>query len=105
MRTYETEFPGSQAQPVGWFNNPINGWGTARFNITNYTVVGMTDGQLWLQSKTGDASDSITINFYTTKEVFEAYFVGRQMDFDGRFEYDFTARRWFIQWSNARQSK
>ena len=105
MRTYETKFPGQQSQPVGWFNNPIDGWGSSTFKINGYTVVGYMDGQLWLQSKTGDASDSIRINWFSDPRVVESQMVGRHFDFDGRLEYDFKAGRWYISWSNASQTK
>lgn len=105
MRTYETEFPGQQSQPVGWFNNPIDGWGSSTFKINGYAVVGYMNNQLWLQSKTGGASDSIQINWFSDAQIVESFMVGRSFDFDGRLQYDYNVNRWFIFWSNATQTK
>jgi hypothetical protein len=105
MRTYQTEFPGEQSQPVGWFGNPIDGWGSSSFKINNYKVVGYMNGQLWLDSKTGGASDSIQIDWFSDPQVVESFMIGRHFDFDGRLEYDFKAGRWFISWSNATPTK
>ena len=105
MRIYETEFPGEQSQPVGWFNNPIDGWGSSTFRISNYKVSAYWHGELWLQSKTGGSGDKISINWFSDPQVVESFMVGRHFDFDGRLEYDFKAGQWFISWSNATPTK
>ena len=105
MRTYQTEFPGEQSQPVGWFGNPIDGWGSTSFKINNYKVVGYMNGQLWLDSKTGGASDSIQIDWLSDPWVVESQMIGRHFDFDGRLDYDYDVNRWYIIWSNATRTK
>lgn len=105
MRTYETQYPAQQDQPVSWFNNPIIGWGSTNFQIVDYMVTGYSDGQLWLQSKTGDSNDRISINWTSTQEIVAEFMVGKLFSFNGSLEYDHSARRWYIQWDNARTNK
>ena len=102
MRINETQYPGQQSEPLGWFGNPINNWGRTYFHITNYKVVGYMDGQLWLKSKTGDASDSITINWSSDVNTVEAHMVGKEWNFDGQLVWDNRTSNWHIHWSNAR---
>lgn len=103
MRTYETQYIGEQTQPVGFFNNDFGG-DMNRPVLTDYTVVGYMNGQLWLQSKTGDSSDSIQINFIVDQYSFESMWSNKKASFVGKLAYDFTARRWYYSWTCTKLS-
>lgn len=97
-RMYESQFPGEQTAPLGFFGNDFGG------NINNptladYTVVGYMNGQLWLQSKTGDSSDSIKINFYVDQYGFDSMWQGKKASFKGKLEWDYVAQGWYYNWT------
>lgn len=99
---YESQYPLEQDAPLGWWGNPIEGWGTSfkRIVARDFQVVGYMNGQLWLRSKTGDSSDSIQINMpLISNRVYEDFYEGMTCTFNGELKYDFTANRWYIQWS------
>lgn len=102
-RIYETEFPGQQTQPVGFFNNDFGG-NMNRPVLTDYTVVGYMGTQLWLQSKTGDSSDSIQINFIVDQYSFSSLWNNKKASFVGKLEWDYSARRWYYSWTCTKLS-
>lgn len=108
---YEGRFI-TESQPVGWFGNPIEGYGPYLFNnivAQDYTVCGAESSTgskycidtLWLDSKTGDSSDVIKINFPCEIRVYEKYLLGKTLTFKGCMKYDFSVNQWYIHWLMA----
>jgi hypothetical protein len=98
MRTYETQYPSTQKEPLGFFNNDFGG-NINRPVLVDYKVVGYLNGQLWLASKTGDASDSITINFIVDNTYFTKVWQDKTASFEGSLEWDNSAGKWYYHWS------
>lgn len=102
-RMYESQHPGQQAEPIGFFNNDFGG----NINnpvLTDYTVVGYTNGQLWLQSKTGDSSDSIQINFHIDQYSFSSLWQNKKASFAGKLEWDYQVQGWYYNWTCTKLS-
>lgn len=99
----------SENQPVGWWGNPIEGFGPYLFNniiARDYTVCGAWSSTgnkysidvLWLDSKTGMSNDIIKINFPCDKKVYEEFLLGKTLTFKGCLKYDFAVGQWYIHW-------
>lgn len=102
-RIYESRFPGEQDAPVGFWNNPWTGT-IQNPTIHDYLVVGQLGGVLWLQSKTGDKSDSIQINFNVDPSTFDHIFRNKRMSFRGQLVRDYTNEGWYYQWESITNS-
>ena len=95
---YETQYPGQQKEPVGFFGNDFGG----NFNrpvLNDYKVVGRVGNELWLESKTGDSSDSIRINFATDLGFFDHLFMNKIASFNGKLVWDYTVSQWHYIWT------
>jgi len=97
-RMYESQFPGEQTAPLGFWGNDFGG-SMRRPVLTDYTVVGYMNGQLWLRSKTGDSSDSIQINFIVDTHHFNTFWLGKKVSFVGSLEWDYIAQGHYFQWT------
>jgi hypothetical protein len=103
MRTYETQYPAMQTEPVGFFGNDFGG-SMRRPVLVDYKVVGYLNGQLWLSSKTGDASDSIVINFTVDGYTFNKEWAGKTASFEGSLDYDYSAQKHYYSWACTNRS-
>jgi hypothetical protein len=99
-RIYETEFPGQQTQPVGFWGNDFGG-NINRPVLTDYRVVGYNNSghHLVLRSKTGDSTDSITIGFIVDTNNFDSFWMGKTASFSANLDWDYTAQRWYYSWT------
>jgi hypothetical protein len=95
---YETQYPGQQKEPVGFFGNDFGG-NINRPVLNDYKVVGRIGNELWLQSKTGDSSDSIQINFATDYRNFDHVFMNKIASFKGELQWDYTVGRHYYSWT------
>ena len=95
---YESQYPGVQDAPLAFWGNDFGG-SMRRPVLTDYTIVGYMNGQLWLQSKTGDASDSIQINFHVDPRSFEHHMMNKKASFAGSLEWDYRAHGHYFEWT------
>lgn len=95
---YESQYPGQQVEPIGFFGNNFGG-NINRPVLDKYTVVGYMNGQLWLQSKTGDSSDSIQISFIINDGSYNRVWNNKKASFTGELKWDSYAQGWYYQWT------
>lgn len=87
FRIYETRFPGDQAEPRGFWGNDFGG--NMQYPVLkDYKVAGFQGTELWLDSKTGDSSDVIRINFVVDPYTFASTLEGKTATFKGELKYD-----------------
>ena len=97
-RMYQSQFPGEQSAPLGFWGNDFGG-DINKPVLKDYTVVGYMNGQLWLRSKTGDSSDSIQIEFAVDRHSFNNVFMNKKASFAGTLEWDGIGQGWYYQWT------
>lgn len=95
---YETQYPREQKEPVGFFGNDFGG-NIDHPVLNDYKVVGRVGNELWLESKTGDSSDSIRINFATDYRSFDYLFMNKTTSFKGKLEWDNTVCKHYYFWT------
>jgi hypothetical protein len=94
----ETQYPGMQTEPVGFFGNDFGG-DINRPVLKDFKVIGYMGSTVWLESKTGDSSDSIQINFTVDPRSFRNVFLNKTATFKGCLVWDSATRGWTYQWS------
>lgn len=101
MATYsivETQYPGMQTEPVGFFGNDFGG-DINRPVLKDFKVIGYMGSTVWLESKTGDSSDSIQINFTVDPRTFDRVLLNKIATFKGKLNPSRVNQAWAYEWS------
>ena len=94
----ETQYPGMQTEPVGFFGNDFGG-DINRPVLKDFKVIGYMGSTVWLESKTGDSSDSIQINFTVDPRTFDRVLLNKIATFKGNLNPSGVNQAWVYEWS------